>query len=229
MKEIQEIAVKKIQSMIDEGVIEKSIENGVQKAINSAISSQFKSCGNITKQIKESIEKGLKINIDDLPFESYNEQMLVAVKSKIGAMFQGRASEKFMAEMDKVLAPAPAEMSIKELVETVVGFWKSEGSWDHESTDEYATVELETWKHDDKDYCLKMWRKEGNPYSKNAAELNLFICSEEIRISHNQTYNPTCFSEHESFIFKLYAAGTTITGLENFDADDCDLLLKEHE
>lgn len=231
MQVIQDLVNKKVLEMVNDGTIQKSIESGVQKAITSAIDSQFQSYGNITKQIDDVLKNGLQINIKDLPFETYNEQMLVAVKAKLGNMFHGLAAEKFLSEIDKTLAPVPKEISIKELVETIVKEWKTEEPWDADNLDQYATVEIEKFDYSRNSQTLKMWKQKESASSfssrANSADLELFIIDGVIRINHKQHYNPTCFQEHEAFIFKLYAAGTLITGIKDFDADDCDLTLKE--
>jgi len=225
MKTIQDIVNSKVSDMIANGTIEAAIENGVQKAIESAIAEQFKTYGDMTKQITEVISNGLMINTKDLPFETYNQQMLVAVKSKLGNMFQGVASEKFLAEIDKTLAPAPAQMSLKELVETVVKFWRED---DDDELSVYATVKVEPFHNFGK--SLSMWKKE-NPRTEysSTADLHLYISNGTIRINHSHHYNPTSFDDYEAFIFKCYAAGTVITDIEDFDADDCDLSLRDYE
>lgn len=230
MEQIQKIVNDKVQAMVDDGSIQNKIEVGIEAAIESAISQQFQSYGGITKQIEDALKDGLKINIKDLPFESYNEQMLVAVKARLGVLFQGAASERFMAEMDKLLATPPKEMHIREFVETIVGMWKEDIYYDSDGYDEYATVEVETeLEHGLSGVTLKMWKKKMGAYSSNQADIHLYIIDGAIRISHRQSYNTTCFESSEAFIFKLYAAGTIITGIEDFDPDDCDLTLKENE
>ena len=230
MKDIQTIVNDKVREMIEGGAITEAIEKGIEDAISKAIDSQFKSYGGITKQIETALDDGLRINKSDLPFETYNQQMLVAVKAKLGNMFQGAASERFLQEIDNVLEPAPQEITLQELVEKVVSIWKTDEPWDAEHLDEYATVE--TKENDYGGISIKIWKQtDSSNYSsyKRTADLHLFITNDVIRINHTHSYNPTCFQEHEAFIFKLYAAGTKITGIEDFDADDCDLTLKDLE
>ncbi len=228
MEAIQQIVNDQVQAMIDSGAIQKSIETNIEQSINSAIESQFRSYGNLTEQISDGFKEGLKINFADIPFEAYNQQMLVAVKTKLGNLFAAEASEKFMSEMDKLLAPAPPEISIKDLVEKIVEFWKTD---DSDEIDEYAKVEFEEWEYSSRgeDFNLKMWKKEESRYGSNRPELHLFINKDGIRINHDHKYNPTCFSEHDAFIFKLYSAGTKIIDLDSFDPDDCNLTLKGYE
>ena len=231
MNDIQEIVNAKVKLMSDDGSIQEAIEKGVEESIRKAIKNQFDSYGSVAKQIEKSIQDGLQINIKDLPFESYNEQMLVAVKTKMGQHFSSKASSKFMEEIDKTLAPVPQEMTINEFVNTIASMWKTDEPWDADDLDDYATVEFKGG-HGDKSYSLSMWKQKESGYltkRENSANLDIYFIDGKIRINHRHRYNPTCFSEHEAFVFKLYAADTVITGIDEFDADDCDLALKEFE
>lgn len=231
MKELEKIVNDKVAEMSASGAIQEAIETGVVKAINRAIESQFESFGSITKQIEEAMKSGLQINTNDLPFETYNQQMLVAIKGKLGDMFAGAAAEKFLSEIDKMLEPAPKELSVDSFFEKIAEFWKTDEPWDADDLDERATIEID--RHNDS--CIdgisfKMWKKKSNAYGtrSRSEDLHLYVSADgRIRISHGQAYNPTCFDAHEAFIFKLYAAGTIITGIDNFDPDDCELTLKE--
>lgn len=235
MQEIQKIVDEKVKAMVDDGVIKKTIEESIEKAVLKAFTSQFESYGAITQQIEKAIKDGLKINLNDLPFETYNEQMLVAVKAKLSGVFQGAASERFMSEMDRILAPAPSEMNIKDFVESIAKTWKTDEPWDANDLDHRATVEINNDSIGNSASCsLKMWKqKTSSRFSSardNGPDLHLYIDSAgRIRINHKHSYKPTCFEEHEALIFKLYAAGTKLTGLDEFDPDDCDLTLKESE
>lgn len=238
MQDLHKIINDKVQAMVDDKVIQTAVEDGISKAIKTAIAKQFEYFGGITTQIEKALKEGLQVDLKDLPFETYNEQMLVLIKSKLGNMFQGKAAEKFLSEMDKILAPVPKEMPIHEFVETVVGSWKTDEPWDASDLDEYATVEVEPYRNGDKpnDITLKFWKQlERDTYSysatskkeRNRPTMRLFILDGKIRINHDHEYNPTCFSETEALVFKMYAAGTVLTGIEDFDPDDCDLTLKE--
>lgn len=224
MQTIQQIANEKIQSMIDSGSIKTAIEDGIQKAINSAILNQFERYGTITKQIEEAIQNGLKIDTKNIDFQSYNEQMLIAVKAKIGGMFQGQASERFLSEIEKILDPAPKEISIISLVNSIVRFWKSETDYDDESCDDEASIDFKNNEHGG--YSLKISKNNKSYGYKN--DINIYIDDGKIRINHSHNYNPTCFSQAEAFIFKLYAAGTVITDISGFDPYECDLVLKDY-
>jgi hypothetical protein len=220
MKEFQEIISNKVSSMIEDGSIQKNIEDGIQASIERSISEMFGSYGPLTKQIEKGLTEGLQLNLKDMPFEAYNQQMLVAVQAKIGNMFKSEASQKFLSEIDKTLAPAPKEMSLVELVNSIAKIWREDGD-DSSDIFEYANVEF---SQDDRFswYNLDM-TKENHGYK---SKVSLHISDNKIRINHSHGYNPTCFDEVETLIFKLYSAGTKITGLDDFDEDECELTLK---
>jgi hypothetical protein len=233
MKELQEIVNNKVKKMVEDGIIQTKIEESLQGAIEKAIGSQFETWGNVTKQIEEALKNGLKINPDDIPFEAYSEQMLVLVKTKLGQMFKGAAADRFLSEMDKVLDPAPKEIPIGKFVEKIVSFWKTDDPWDADDLDDEATVEFDNDNHIASSFSLSMWKqKDSSGYSSRSrsADIQLYINKDgEIRINHRQHFNPTCFNQEEAYIFKLYAAGTKLTGLDEFDPDECELTLKDSD
>jgi hypothetical protein len=233
MKELQDIVNNKVKDMVSEGIIQTKIEDSLQGAIEKAIASQFETWGNVTKQIEDALKEGLKINTRDIPFESYNEQMLVLVKTKLGQMFKGAAADRFMSEMEKILSPAPKEIPINEFIEKIVSIWKTDDPWDADELDDEATVEFGDDNHIVSSFSLSMWKKkESSSFSSRdrSADIQLYISKDgEIRINHRHSFNPTCFSQEEAYIFKLYAAGTKLTGLNNFCLEDCELALKDYD
>ncbi|MBI9112425.1 hypothetical protein [Maridesulfovibrio ferrireducens] len=232
MKELQAVINDKVKAMISDGTIEKTIETSVEKAVTSALESQFEFYGSITKQIKEAIENGLRINTKDLPFDSYNEQMLSAIKVKLGNMFHGQAYEHFLGQIDDLLKPAPTELPLDDLLKDIAAMWKTDEPWNADDLDEYMTVEIKQWEHSsrlDEDWTIKLWKKEKSFVGSASEDVRLFILGNKIRISSNHCYNPTRFDPAEAYIFKLYAAGTTITGIADCDPDELDLILKDEE
>lgn len=231
MKTIQEIVNNKMESMIVDGTIEKALEDGVAKAVQTAIDDQFKSYGDLTKQIEKAMSEGLQIDTKDLPFETYNQQMLVVIKQKLGSLFAGAASERFLDEIDSLLAPVQKEMSVKDFVETIAAMWKTDDPWGADDLDDYATAELEQCDWGNDNYRLKMWKKKESVSSYSTRdidpEFDLFLSDGKIRINHKHRYNTTCFDSVDALIFKLYAAGTVLTGVDEFDPDECELTLKE--
>lgn len=229
MNSIQDVVNAKVQEMIEGGAIQKKIEESIQQSIESAIESQFRSYGGITKQIEKVFEDGLKINPKNIEFDTYNQVMLSAVKTKLNQYFAEESSSKFMKQLGEMFSPAPKEMDIHDFVETIASEWRSsnESYYDWE---DYASVELDDKEYPTRGRSLKMHVNGTGYRSSKEKELHLYIGKDgDIRISHNMQYNPTCLFGDDAFIFRLYAAGTKLTNIENFDPDECDLYVGINE
>ncbi len=231
MKELQAIMNAKILEMAEAGTIQKSIEDKVEAAIESAINDQFKSYGDVTKQISDLLTKKLKIDADNFDIPTYNEVLGKAVNQKVNEFFETKAASRMMQTMDELFAPLPEEMTLTTFVETICKHWKTDEPWDADDLDDYATVELEEREYGG--YHLKMWKQKESTTSysssrSNPEDIHLYLSKEgEIRLRH--TWNPTTLHNEDSFIVKAYASNVTLTGLADFDADDCELTLKDSE
>lgn len=227
MRELQELVNKKVESMVNDGTVQAIIESGVEKAIVKAIEGQFDTWGAISKAMKEALENGLKIDLNELPFETYNQQMAAAVHQRANKFFADEGLRRLQEELDKVFEPAPQEMAIHEFVEKIVEFWKVDNPCEAEDVDECATVRIE--KDSKKYFSIKMWKQLKSSYlsGENSPCIHVFVLNGKIGINHRHRYNPTCFNQVDEFIFRLYAAGTKITGIEDFDEYDCDLRLHD--
>jgi hypothetical protein len=230
MKELQAIMNAKILEMAEAGTIQKSIETKVEQAIESAINDQFKSYGNVSKQIENLLNEKLKIDASNIDIPTYNEVLGMAVKQKINKYFESKAASRMMKTMDKLFAPLPEEMPLVTFVNTICTHWKTDEPWDADHLDDYATVEFEELDYGG--YYLEIWKQKSNSstYSSrdNAADIHLYISKDgEIRLRHS--WNPTYLHNEDSFIVKAYASNLRLTGLEDFDTDDCELTLKDSE
>lgn len=229
MNSIQDVVNAKVQEMIEGGAIQKKIEESIQQAIESAIDSQFRSYGGITKQIEKVFEDGLSIDPKKIEFDSYNQVMLSAVKGKLNQYFAEGSSSKFMKQLDEIFSPAPDSMDLKCFVEQIVELWKSDNE-SYYDWEDYATVDLRENEGIVGGYRLKM-KVSGSGYrSSTEKELSLFIGDDgSIRLSHRMTYNPTAMFGDDAFVFRLYAKGTKLTGLDSFNEDDCELYVGINE
>ncbi len=225
MKTIQDAVNNKLVEMSDSGEIDKIIGDSVEAAVKRSIKSLFENYGELGKQIKEGMEKGLRFNTDNLDFLTYNQQMSVAVNNKLKNIFNQEVADKYMAEIDKVLEPAPKEVSIYEVIETIIGFWREDDDITN-GYDTHATIELE--ESSSGNYFIVLISPNGDKHSGDS--LHLFIHREDgIKISHNMAFNPTCLHPADSYIFRLFAGGTKITGLKEFDEDDIDTSISRYD
>lgn len=234
MEVIQKAVNAKVNEMVESGEIAKLVEAKVESTISGAISEQFSYGGNLKKQIDNAVEQGLKFDLTAIDFDSYNQQMLSAIKVRLGNMFHGQAYEHFISQIDELLQPAPEEISMDDLLLKIASFWRTDDPFYDDELDSEMTVEIGANEYSSfKSWSINIWKKKEDIGSyrsiANESDIRLHIIDEELRISHRQRYNPTCFDEAEAFIFKLYAAGTKITGIEECNPDMLELYLKEWE
>jgi hypothetical protein len=229
MKELKELISKKVEACLATGIIEKTIEKNIEQAIEKnieqavekAIASQFDEYeGGIRKQLNELFAEKLRIDIDEIPIRIYNEQMLVAVKRHLSNMFEDRAAARFNEEIEKFLAPAPEDIDIHDFINEVVEKFR-----EYRQADDAEEVTIKLGPAGVVDgYRLELVR--GRDQHVYKGELSLYITLDgHIRISHRHNYSPYTFCPAEAYVFKLYAAGSRITGIDSFDASNCDLSL----
>lgn len=69
----------------------------------------------------------------------------------------------------------------------------------------------------------------GSKYS-SSGQIRLWLRDGNIAISHNMKINPTTlYRSADAYIFKLYAAGTKVVGLESYDPEDHEDDLRIHD
>lgn len=222
---------KKIAEMVKDGSIETKISEEVGKAVSKSIEEQFNYGGILKRQIESAVEDGLRFDLKKIDFDSYNQQMLSAIKQKLGGLFHGQAYEHFLSQIDELLEPAPKEVSIDKILEMVAEEWREDDPFYDDSLDDVMEVEIDEYDcgGDEGDWTIQMWKKRKSHHGKNISDLRLLLLGNKIRINHRQKFNPTCFSKAEAFIFKLYAANSTVTGIADCDPERLDLALKGWE
>ena len=219
VKELQEMINSEMSRYLESGGMEKRIKQKVSETFESCIDDAFR-WGDINKNLKAIIDEKLIISLDSIDFQSYNAVMLEALKGKIAKFTNDQALQAFEKEIEKLFSPAPKEISINDVVEKVIKDWRSDDPCDCDMHDKYATVNC-----DIKSYGIDITIRKDDYSSSD--KVDLYIRDGKLRISYKMELNPTSMYGVEGWIFKLYSGGTIITGLDDFDPDDCDLALWE--
>lgn len=227
--DIEKVLNEKLAELISSGAIESKLQDCLESSIDKAINDAVKGYGGLRCSIEKYIKEGLSLNLCDVPFEVYNKMIAEELHRKIKKNF---VEDKFQVVLDTVsgiLEPAPKTIDIHEFVDKVIELEKSDWLEYHEC-DDFVSVELITESSDR--YSLKIWRQKNSSLYSSSSRTNsptLEFCiskTEGIRIAHRSYYNPTCMFNSAPYTFKLYSAGTVITGLDDFDEDNCDLSLR---
>lgn len=221
MLDLQQIATDHIKKLEQTGVIKTAIEKGIETAIIKAIDNQFGHFGSFSKQVEEVIKAGLKIDPDQIDFQVYNHQITTLIKQRLGNMFEGRSRDRFLEELEGILEPAPEEIDIACLIKEVVRLWGDEqASFYDDNVSEYATVTLEKRDWGEDSHTLTIDNGSGR-LSGCKGVIELYLTGGKIGISHRMETNPTVlFRSADAYIFKLYAAGTKVVGVDAYDPED---------
>lgn len=219
MKELQELVNQKTQEYFQSGKVEKIIEDRVESMFGEIIGDCFRSYGTLGKAATEVIENKLKLS-GEIDIESYNSIMLEALKGQIKNFTNNEALKGFNKVISETFGEAPKEISINEIVEMVLDDWRSDDPCDCDE----KTAKIE-FKDDScgSFRCFSLEISDGQKYG--AERVRLYFIDEQLRISHKSQMNPTALGGVEGRLYNLYAAGTKVTGLDEFNEDYFDLEL----
>lgn len=222
MKELNELVQNKLNEMAESGAIEQLVSDQVEKLIANALSDTFRSYGPLSKKLEEAFKTGLDVDFGKIDYASYNQIMLTAVQGHIDNYF-GRQMRKDLDEQIKtLLSVPPKEISLDDLADNLVKLIRNNLD---EEDDYLSSISFEV---EERTYGNSLIVKlDTNGSEKEICHLYLgsdSVATIRINHRHNQPFNPTwprgLDGAISAYIFKLYAAKTTITKIEDFDADD---------
>lgn len=222
MKELNELVQNKLNEMAESGAIEQLVSDQVEKLVANALSDTFRSYGPLSKKLEEAFKTGLDVDFGKIDYASYNQIMLTAVQGHIDNYF-GRQMRKDLDEQIKtLLSVPPKEISLDDLADNLVKLIRNNLD---EEDDYLSSISFEV---EERTYGNSLIVKlDTNGSEKEICHLYLgsdSVATIRINHRHNQPFNPTwprgLDGAISAYIFKLYAAKTTITKIEDFDADD---------
>lgn len=227
MKELQEIINSQVKSLIDGGTIKKLVEDGVSKAIEEAFEGQFRSYGNITTQIKKTLDDHLKIDESQLEIPTYNHVMQTMINSKVNEYFHGEAMERFKVILDKAFAPLPDKMKLHDFLQLICDEWKTDDPCGRDDLDEYMTVEYE--RRSVGYYAIKLWNQKKSSYSSTRTPDMEFTISSDRTIMGRHRADPYFLGDVDGLVFKAFAQGIKFTDLETYDPVDESYVLQDKD
>lgn len=93
--DIQQIINDKINETLGEK-LDEIVTKNVEKSVESIISDLFDNWGSATKQVKEILEKGLQISLENAKIESYNIRVTKHIEDAIGKYLDERVKDKIL-------------------------------------------------------------------------------------------------------------------------------------
>lgn len=216
------VAQDEIAKLNESGEIEARIREKARDAVFRQIDESFRSFGSVSKQVEQVIKERLVIDPSRVDLSAYNKTIENVICAAVAEFAEGQARKAFEELLAERLAPAPKSISVREIVEMYVEEWRDQWS---DSSEEYASIELKRWGNS----SLNVTVTDGSKFGEKVC---FTVDTEKSRISviHSIPARTlgTCSFGADARLYQMYAAGTEVTGAEDFHEDDADLSLSPH-
>ena len=241
MQDIAKMIEETTAAALTPEALKASVDEKVNGAIDDVLSSMFRSYGDVFKQIEKQLSAKINVNLEDVSLPEYNVMVTDMVVAATNRAMQASMSEHLIKELNEVFSPAPAETTVRQLIEPFIESWREEnqGCNCHDEFDDYATCEIE--KTDYGSVSLKLWKKRrekksylrGDDEQDRRHDVHLFMSEEgKIRIiwdDHGDKLQfsnfATCNYNGFAKLYQMYAAGTVITDINDVDTGMLDTCL----
>ncbi|MEK6319995.1 MAG: hypothetical protein V4807_36805, partial [Burkholderia gladioli] len=116
MKELEQAVAHAFSNIVSSGVIERAIEEKLATTITSIIDDSLRPYSAFGKQLGEQVKAALQVDLTKLGLPGYNDFILKVVRAKVSALTENAIAQQVEAQLTTLLAPAPAEIRLSELV-----------------------------------------------------------------------------------------------------------------
>lgn len=231
--DLQKVLNSETQKLIESGTIEDMVKKNLEKCVSDLVAEQFRYGSPIKKSLEKALEGALSIDLSEVSLSSMFTFVADHAKSELSKVISDEAKSKYIDEVNSILKPLPDEMTIESFVEQIIQFWL-EDDCDKSDWEEDATIEIE--EHFWGGQSLKVYVNEKPRYgtTSKAKDVEIYLGDNKdgyntVKISHRNSYNPTCLHDEEALIFKAYTQQVKITGVSDFDSCDIDTSVKSDE
>ena len=222
--DINNLIKETIKNMDLETIIKDKTEKVIKETIEETISSNFRSYSDFGKELKEKMTKELRINLDEIKFNEYNQVIIDLLKQTLK-----ENSENNLYLKDKV------ELLIKELTQTeikheyklseIVELYKQEFNEDAQE-DEIEEMYLKV--ENDSRFWTRIYLNKKEVSFDYEAEVQFSINNETAKIEHlnlegdiikgKSIYKNRIFGV-DKLLYQIYLVGAKII----IDEKNCDL------
>nr|WP_231753739.1 hypothetical protein [Burkholderia savannae] len=224
MKELEQAVSTAFSNIVAAGAIEKAIEEKLAKTITSIIDEELRSYSSFGERLKEHVKTALQVDFHNLGLPGYNNLILKVIRQQVDAQLNATIATQIEQQMKELLAPAPAEIKLSQLVEEFI-------------KDEHTDRQYRSCSCDESDRITLIVREESGLVSKfchihldNEHGTESHNCPYQINVHDGRVYSVQIDRKDPSKtlfvgpmhgfkrrLFQLYAAGTKliIDGDEN--------------
>lgn len=128
MQTIKEAVNAAIGNMVESGVVERAINVAVEKTVLGAISDQLREYSDFGKAVNDAVKKALAIDVAHIDLPSYNTIILTLIRKHVAQLTDKSIAETLQKQLTALLAPAPAQIKISDLVAEFIKFNTSQAN-----------------------------------------------------------------------------------------------------
>jgi site-specific DNA-cytosine methylase len=122
MQELQQAVSNAFANVVAAGTIEKAIEEKLTSTITSIINEELRSYSDFGKALSEQVKAAMQVDFSNLELPGYNDLILKLIRAQVEHQASTSIAAQVEAQMKELLAPAPAEIKLSELVEEFITF-----------------------------------------------------------------------------------------------------------
>lgn len=229
---IEELAIKCINELKDEGVVKKKLKDTLQETIESNINDMFRSYSDFNSALKDKMKEEVKLELGMISFAEYSKFTTDVIKQVIDSSINDNVKSIIEKDVKKYLEPLEkTEWKLSEIIEK---FKEESIDFEHGSSDEEFWGEEISLIEDIDSY------RSGNSFNYVYFDIDKSVdskynCSYKIATHNGELFNVTINSSagdklshipihgFDAFMYKLYVAKATII----WDIKDVDLYIDD--
>ncbi len=216
MKELHEVVNSHITSMIENGALNDIIAERLNQAIKESVDDSMRSYGDFGKALKEKMNASLNQALKNVTFPEYNKFVSEVAIQAYNDVLTEQAKSQITTAIEQRLEAVPKEIKAQELLDKIAEYWR-------EPCNEEGHEEIEIEWSDSHGMHLKIKHPE---YDWETIKISCYdhrtpgifsigYLSEESSGRLSGTLNgATHNSGLRGYLYKLYCAGTTISGFD---------------
>lgn len=109
---------EKIQSLIDEGTVDKMIEDAAKKSLGKIVEEVFSQWGDFYKELKETVSEKLQINIKEIELPIYGQMVKSIVENELNTQLSETTKKKIISQVDSITGkPEKQQWKLSEIIE----------------------------------------------------------------------------------------------------------------
>lgn len=114
--DLNQLVLSAVTKAVEGGAVAAAIDAGVQKTIEEIVGRATRSYSPFGEALEEAITATLQIQAGDLGLSGYNQMVLSVIRAKLDAIVDEQLREKFAADLEALLIPAPKEIHLSKLI-----------------------------------------------------------------------------------------------------------------